>query len=118
MIGAKSITLTLKIANKKNPAITYPVVLQANRNYGLCDVVLPNEPVAPVKDYSFLPKDKQASGKTRYEEQKKEYDKEITERKAIRSNILNTFQGRQLNSSVVDLQIKEALTILLNSAEA
>lgn len=108
MIGAKSIVLNLKVTNNKNAQSPYKVQVQANKNYGLCDVVLPG---TPEKTYINLQKEDKAL----YDAKKAEYDK--AKRKGIRNAILDKFQGRQLNDEVIVESLKNALYNLLNTAE-
>ena len=117
MIGAKSIVLNLKVTNNKNGFSPYKVQVQANRNYGLCDVVLPGTPVEPEKTYINLQKEDRKKEKALYDARKSEYDKEMAKRKGIRNAILDKFQGRQLNNDIVVEQLKNALYNLLNTVE-
>lgn len=118
MIGAKSIVLNLKVTNNKNAQSPYKVQVQANKNYGLCDVVLPGTPVKPEKTYINLQKEEdRKKEKALYDAKKAEYDKEMAKRKGIRNAILNKFQGRQLNDKVIVESLKNALYNLLNTAE-
>lgn len=117
MIGAKSIVLNLKVTNNKNGFSPYKVQVQANRNYGLCDVVLPGTPVEPEKTYINLTKEDRKKEKALYDARKSEYDKEMVKRKGIRNAILDKFQGRQLNNDMVVEQLKNALYNLLNTVE-
>lgn len=115
MIGAKSIVLNLKVTNNKNGFSPYKVQVQANKNYGLCDVVLPGTPVEPEKTYINLQKEDRKKEKALYDARKAEYDK--AKRKGIRNAILDKFQGRQLNDEVIVKSLKNALYNLLNTAE-
>ena len=117
MIGAKSIVLNLKVANKKRVQFPYKVQVQVNRNYGLCDVVLPGTSVEPEKTYINLQKEDRKKEKALYIAKKAEYDKEMAKRKGIRNAILDKFQGRQLNDEVIVESLKNALYNLLNTAE-
>ena len=117
MIGAKSIVLNLKVTNNKNGFSPYKVQIQANKNYGLCDVVLPGTPVEPEKTYINLQKEDRKKEKALYDARKAEYDKEMAKRKGIRNAILDKFQGRQLNDEVIVESLKNALYNLLNTAE-
>lgn len=116
MIGAKSIVLNLKVTNNKNAQSPYKVQVQANKNYGLCDVVLPGTPVKSKKTYINLQEEEDRK-KALYDAKKAEYDKEMAKRKGIRNAILNKFQGRQLNDKVIVESLKNALYNLLNTAE-
>lgn len=117
MIGAKSIVLNLKVTNNKNSQSPYKVQVQANKNYGLCDVILPGTPVEPEKTYINLTKEDRKKEKALYDARKSEYDKEMSKRKAIRNSIFDNFQGRQLNDELVVEHLKNALYYLLNEAE-
>lgn len=117
MIGARSIVLNLKIENKNNTASPYEVKIQANKNFGICDVILPNTPVPPEKTYINLKKEDRKREKALYDIRKETYDKEMLKRKFIRNVIFDKFQGRQFNSDVVVERLKETLCDLLNSKE-
>lgn len=117
MIGAKSIVLNLKVTNNKNAQSPYKVQVQANKNYGLCDVVLPGTPVEPEKTYINLIKEDRKKEKALYDARKAVYDREMAKRKSVRNAILDKFQGRQLNSEVIVESLKNALYNLLNTAE-
>lgn len=117
MIGAKSIVFNFKVQNNKNSQSPYEVKVQANKNYGLCDVVLPGTPVEPEKTYINLQKEDRKKEKALYDVRKAEYDKEMSKRKAIRNALFDNFQGRQLNDELVVEHLKNALYYLLNEAE-
>lgn len=117
MIGARSIVYNFEVANNKNPQSPYKVQIQANRNFGFCDIILPGNPVAPEKISSNLKKDDKKQEKESYEVKKAEYDAEVSKRKAIRNLIFNRFQGRQLNDEIVVESLRNALSIVLNAAE-
>lgn len=116
MIGVKSIVLDFKIFSKarKKP---YLVKVQANRNYGICDIILPRNPVMPDKTYITSTKEDRKREKEMYESLKSIYDQKILNRKAIRNSILDKFQGRQLNDEVVVERLKNVLSDLLNDVE-
>lgn len=83
MIGTKSNVFNLKVVDKfKN---VHFLKLQANKNYGLCDVI---------------------------SEFKKKYN-EASYNEAFRSAILNEFQGRQLNDPIVIQEITNLANDLL-----
>lgn len=117
MIGAKSIVLNLKVTNNKNGFSPYKVKVQANKNYGLCDVILPGTPIEPENTYINLQKENRKKEKALYDAKKAEYDKEMAKRKGIRNAILDKFQGRQLNDEVVIEGLKNSLYNLLNTIE-
>lgn len=117
MIGTNSIVFNFRIKNNKNPQSPYKVQLQANKNYGLCDVILPGNPIQPERTYLNLEKEKRKQAKLLYNEKKAEYDKEMLKRNSIRNTILNKFQGRQLNDNIVLERIENVLSYLLNTIE-
>lgn len=117
MIGAKSIVLNLKVTNNKNAQSPYKVQVQANKNHGLCDVVLPGTPVEPEKTYINLIKEDRKKEKILYDARKALYDIEMEKRNGIRNAILDKFQGRQLNDEVIVESLKNTLYNLLNTAE-
>lgn len=117
MIGAKSIVLNLKVTNNKNAKSPYEVKVQANKNYGLCDVILPGTPVEPEKTYINLQKEDRKKEKALYDARKAEYDKEMLKRKAIRNALFNNYQGRQLNNKEFVEHLRNVLYYLLNEVE-
>ena len=117
MIGAKSIVFNLKITNNKNAFSPYKVQVQANKNYGLCDVVLPGTPVEPEKTYINLQKEDRKKEKVLYDARKAEYDKEMAKRKGIRNAVLGKLQGQPLHSDITVERLKRMLSELLNSTE-
>lgn len=102
MLGNKSIYKTFKIKNKV-------IKVQANRNYGICDIFLPIEREAPTKPET-LTKETNAL----YKEAKFEYDCYIQSIKAQRQSFLNKFQGRQLNNENIQYKVHNFLNELLN----
>lgn len=117
MIGVNSIVVTLKIVNNKDVSSPYKVQVQANKNYGLCDVVLPGIPVEPEKTYINLQKEERKQEKALYDAKKAEYDKEMAKRKAIRNAVLGKLQGQPLHSDITIERLKRMLSELLNSTE-
>ena len=110
MIGERSIFTTISVNNFKNPVAPFEVVVQANKNGGICDVILPKTQAEPVK-----PVDTSNGEAVRaYNAAKKEYDCYMRERAALRSEILNRYQGRQLSSAYVEETLDNFLTYLLN----
>ena len=110
MIGKRSIFITISVNNFKNPASPFKVIVQANKNGGICDVILPKTQAEPVK-----PVDTSNGEAVRaYNAAKKEYDCYMRERSALRSEVLNHYQGRQLDSAYVEETIDSVLAYLLN----
>ena len=110
MIGRRSIFTTLLVPNFTNLAAPFEVVVQANKNGGICDVILPKTQAEPVK-----PVDTSNGEAVRaYNAAKKEYDCYMRERSALRSEVLNRYQGRQLHSTYVEETIGDVLAYLLN----
>ena len=110
MVGKRSITNSVLVNNFKNPIATFEVVVQANKNGGICDVILPKTQAEPVK-----PVDTSNGEAVRaYNAAKKEYDCYMRERAALRSEVLNRYQGRQLSSAYVEETLDNFLTYLLN----
>lgn len=110
MIGKRSIFTTISVNNFKNPVAPFEVVIQVNKNGGICDVILPKTRVEPVK-----PADTSNGEAVRtYNTAKKEYDCYMQERSALRSEVLNRYQGRQLHSAYVEETLDDFLTYLLN----
>lgn len=110
MIGERSIFTTISVNNFKNPATPFEVVVQVNKNGGICDVILPKTQAEPVK-----PVDTSNGEAVRaYNAAKKEYDCYMRERAALRSEVFDHYQGRQLHSAYVEETLDNFLTHLLN----
>lgn len=110
MIGERSIFATILVNNFKNPTAPFKVIVQANKNEGICDVILPKTQTEPVK-----PIDTSNGEAVRvYNTAKKEYDCYMREKSALRSEVLNHYQGRQLYSAYVKETIGNFLAYLLN----
>lgn len=110
MIGERSIFTTILVNNFKNPVAPFEVIVQANKNGGICDVILPKTKAEPVK-----PVDTSNGEAVRaYNVAKKEYDCYMREGSALRSEVLNHYQGKQLHSAYVEETIDDVLAYLLN----
>ena len=110
MIGERSIFTTILVTNFKNLAAPFEVIVQANKNGGICDVILPKTQAEPVK-----PVDTSNGEAVRaYNAAKKEYDCYMRERVTLRSEALNHYQGRQLCSAYVEETLDHFLAYLLN----
>lgn len=103
MIGENSIFVSIKFNEE-----FYKI--QANKNLGICDIILPGNPIPPKKTYVTLQKDERKKAKELYNAKKAEYDKEIARRNIIRNTILNKFGGQQIN----DISVLESLTKVLH----
>ena len=123
MIGERSIFTTISVNNFKNSAAPFKVVVQANKNGGICDVILPKTQAEPasvmvitaVPAEPVKPVDTSNGEAVRaYNAAKKEYDCYMRERSALRSEVLNHYQGRQLYSAYVEETLDNFLTYLLN----
>lgn len=110
MIGERSIFTKISVNNLKNPVTPFEVIVQVNKNGGICDVILPKTQAEPVK-----PVDTSNGEAVRvYNSAKKKYDRYMRERSALRSEVLNRYQGRQLHSAYVEETMDDFLTYLLN----
>lgn len=110
MIGARSIFATILVNNFKNPAAPFKVIVQANKNGGICDVILPKTQTEPVKPIDTS----NGEAVSTYNAAKKEYDYYMRGRSTLRSEVLNYYQGRQLYSAYVKETINNFLAYLLN----
>lgn len=88
MIGRRSLYFTKTI----NGTVVY---IQANKNYGICDVIIKNSMAAPLLSTGGK-KEEMKERRKRYEEQKAEYDAHIAKLKDLRQTILNAMQGRPI----------------------
>ena len=98
MIGRNSICVKFTIKKK-------PVVIQANKNYAICDIIFSHDAVEPKKPIE-LTKESMA----KYRKEKLSYDLAVREIKNQRQAFLNKFQGKQLN----DAYIVERINYYLN----
>lgn len=108
MIGANSIYRTYKIKNIETGK-TIRVNVQANKNLGICDVILPIERVAPQKPDNVTKESNRA-----YKEAKYEYDCYVQSIKNLRQAVMNKFQGKQFNDSYWSEHLGNVLSELLN----
>lgn len=111
MIGNKSLVNTFEVSNKNNPEKPILVYVQANKNYGICDIVIPNKLVAPTAPTVPTKESNKA-----YKEAKKQYDAAMGKYIKLRSDLLNIFQGRPLNSIEVKEHLSYMLDLLVNAA--
>lgn len=109
MIGANSIIKNFTIPNVRDKKQSFEVIVQANKNYGICDVFIPHDFVAPVK-----PEIPTKESNARYKAEKVVYDAHMAHIKAIRNSILDEFQGRQLNSDDVQIHLANVLYAVMN----
>lgn len=112
MIGRRSIVVVFEIPNviTKKP---FEVSVQANKNYGVCDIELP---ALLVKEPEYPEGIKKESPEfQKYLEKKGTYDSLIKRRTQIRQNFLNIYQGRQLNSGSLQ---EEMIAYLYNALNA
>lgn len=112
MIGYKSIAMKIKVQNVSNPKAPHKVIVQANKNYGICDFILPLLMVPPIKPIKYTKESYRA-----YKEARLEYDSYMNKRNAKRQELLNMFQGRQLNDAYIVERVKEVMFDVLNVEE-
>lgn len=113
MIGEKSLIKNFIIPNTRNKQKSYEVLVQANKNYGICDIIIPNDLVAPEP-----PADKSSKPeKAAYKAAKLIYDTKMRKAKQLRSDLLNAFQGRQINDSFIRTHLSNVLYSVLNYEE-
>lgn len=98
-IGRKSIVVETVIPNHSNPAAPFVVKVQANRNHGICDVVVGSRIPQEVIDE-----------KTK---KKKTIMKFFPVRRA--GEVLSSFQGRQYDDPEVFELLEGALHVSLNT---
>lgn len=109
MIGTNSIIKCFNIPNVYDKEKSFKVKIQANKNYGICDVHLPFYFIEPVK-----PTKPSKEAYALYRKAKAEYDSNMRHVQSLRSAILEEFQGRQLNSESVRIHLVNVLYELLN----
>ena len=97
-LGKKSIYTIINVTDTENPKNPYEVVVQANKNYGICSIA------------------------ARKRITQKEVDKKTKKKKTVvkflpvccNENILTTFQGRQYNNPEVLELLENTLYVSLN----
>lgn len=109
MTGTNSIIKNFIIPNMEKKKKSFEIVVQANKHYGICDIIIPHNFVAPVKP-TILTKESNA----KYRAEKAEYDANMAHVKLIRNKILNEFQGRQLNDDNVRIHLINVLYAIMN----
>lgn len=100
MPGRKSIVTEITILNQSNPASPFVVKVQANKNHGICDIVVGSRIPQEIVD-----------GK-----KKKTIMKFFPVRRV--GDVLSSFQGRQYDDSKVFELLENALYVSLNTVEA
>lgn len=100
-LGRKSIVVEIVISNRTNPENPFIVKVQANKNYGICNVIQGTKYLKEVVD------------------QKTQQKKTIMKFSFVRrlDSILSTFQGRQINDAAVFEHLNNVLNETLNSHE-
>ena len=98
-IGRKSIVVETTVLNESNPASPFVVKVQANRNHGICDIIVGSKIPQEVVDE-----------KTK---KKKTIMKFFPVRRA--GDVLSSFQGRQYDDPKVFELLEGALHVSLNT---
>ncbi len=98
MIGCKSIVVELVINNVTNPEKPYEILVRANKNLGICDIIRGIRVPQEVVDL-----------KTK----KKRTILKFLEAGRV-PEVLSDFQGQQINSSDTISELKSALYTTLN----
>lgn len=96
MVGRKSIVKSIVLKQKFNGVIEF--IIQANKNYGIIDLIINNAPKMPVPE-KFKKKP------SMYLNAKALYDAEVDFRKELRNSFLNKFWGQQLNSPIIQERV-------------
>lgn len=99
-IGRKSLATVLTIQNCENPKSPYKVQVQANKNHGICDIILCEEVTKEVT-HEFNGKSKK---KTRI------YLMPVRRL----SEVISDFQGRQYDDPLTMEHLVNVLTQILN----
>lgn len=111
MIGYNSIvrSFLIKVEGYKKPA---EVLVQANKNYGICDIIIPHNLVKPVPPARPTKESNKA-----YKAAKSEYDSKMWKITQLRSELLTEVQGRQINDECVCIHLYNILYEALNEKE-
>lgn len=99
MTGRKSIFIYLTIKNEENPASPFTVKVQANKNHGICDVIVGTK----------VPQDIVKDGKKR--------TIMVFSPSYRETSVLSSMQGRQFNDPYVLEHLENILTETLNNHE-
>ena len=102
MIGRKSITSKLVINNVTNPEKPYEIIVQANKNLGICDIIRETRIPQEVTD----PKTKKKKKVMRFFEVGRV------------SEVLSDFWGRQINDLNIMSELESTLYTILNPKQA
>lgn len=98
-VGRKSIVVETVIPNHSNPVAHFVVKVQANRNHGICDIVVRSRIPQEVIDEKA--------------KKKKTIMKSLPIRRVV--DVLSSFQGRQYDDPEVFKLLEDALYISLNT---
>lgn len=97
-MGRKSIVTEIVIQNQSNPALPYIVRVQANKNHGICDIIVGSKIPQEIVDKKT--------------EKKKTIMKFFFTRRL--GEVLSAFQGRQYDDADVFNHLENVLTETLN----
>lgn len=107
-LGRKSLVTELSILNYESPKHPYKVKVHANKNHGICDLVLCKEASKEVEIEITGP-----DGKKRSKKKLKTFYKPIRRL----TEIFSEFQGRQYDDENTMTHLTNVLTQILNSNE-
>lgn len=109
MIGENSIIKNFIVPNVNDKKHPYEVIVQANKNYGICEIYIPHNFLAPEKPIQPTKESNAA-----YKAAKLIYDANMGRIRRMRNRILDEFQGRQLNSESIRIHLHNVLYETLN----
>ena len=104
-IGRKSLATVLTIKNCENPKSPYKVQVQANKNHGICDIILYEEVTKEVTHEFNSP-----DGKKHSKKKTKIYLMPVRRL----SEVISDFQGRQYDDPITMEHLVNVLTQVLN----
>ena len=108
MIGRKSNLKNFIVALKaKKDSVT--VRVQADKNGGICDIILPKTLTQPIKPLKPTKKSMKA-----YKEAMYAYRSYMKDLNAVRSQILSIFRGRPLSSETTRIHLSNVLYEIMN----
>ena len=104
-IGHKSLIRRLEIPNKNLPKTPYIVLVQANKNHGICDITVGTMVTKKIEN-EYVGRDGQKFTKT--------FSREVFVESERLSDVLSTFQGRQYDDEEIISHLEDVIYTRLN----
>lgn len=104
-IGRKSLVRKFEVSNKNLPKTPYVVFVQANKNHGICDIIVGTMTTKKIVN-EYVGRDGRKFTKTSH--------KEVFVKSERLSDVLSTFQGRQYDDEETIAHLQDVIYTRLN----